>query len=443
MMAIKRCPYCRSIIDERDQFCNNCGTQLLFPEDEKAEEDIPGEKILDVDEKTGGELIDGDLSFDELDAVSPTAAVSSRALAGDLTAETEPKKAARKSRKSGELELTPERVFKTSELPEMGEAATPEASAGRTAADMLFEDAFPGKKTEPQPAAKTQAPAPVTQPVSPIRDESSLSASTEEIEEIARMMSSRDKETDEKKPAAPPEKKAQREIGLGDTALVQKKIEDIRQETLHGIPRDRRSESSELKKSAADVPPWATGLRVDPPIPLQNFDIPELEDDKHAVPPAEPSAGLTDILNKLEQEPGASNEAEVEAGSEAAVEFGDEEPSAARTLPADEDQEGVPLDSWSDRLGRERFERVAVRPTARRSVRGGSKLKAKIYDILLVVLGWVAAVWLATRILSVSMTEIFGAAPLPLLLFLLTLGVAYFFLFLYFLGETLGDRLSS
>src|SRR3989304_36622 len=48
-MAIRRCPYCKAIIDEQDKYCNNCGTQLLFPEDEFVEEEIPGDKIVDED----------------------------------------------------------------------------------------------------------------------------------------------------------------------------------------------------------------------------------------------------------------------------------------------------------------------------------------------------------------------------------------------------------
>jgi hypothetical protein len=48
-MAIRRCPYCKAIIDESQKYCNNCGTQLLFPEDEEGEEPIKGEKILDED----------------------------------------------------------------------------------------------------------------------------------------------------------------------------------------------------------------------------------------------------------------------------------------------------------------------------------------------------------------------------------------------------------
>src|SRR5512140_1908239 len=48
-MAITRCPYCHAIIDENDKCCHNCGTQLLFSDDEAIEEEIPGEKIIDAD----------------------------------------------------------------------------------------------------------------------------------------------------------------------------------------------------------------------------------------------------------------------------------------------------------------------------------------------------------------------------------------------------------
>jgi len=49
VMAIRRCPYCKAIIDEGSEYCSNCGTQLLFPEDEYIEEEIPGEEIIDED----------------------------------------------------------------------------------------------------------------------------------------------------------------------------------------------------------------------------------------------------------------------------------------------------------------------------------------------------------------------------------------------------------
>ena len=53
-MAVRRCPYCKAIIDESQKYCNNCGTQLLFS-DEEGEEPIKGEKIVDEDfPETGG-----------------------------------------------------------------------------------------------------------------------------------------------------------------------------------------------------------------------------------------------------------------------------------------------------------------------------------------------------------------------------------------------------
>ena len=52
-MALKKCPFCQSIIDEKVQFCSACGTQLLFPEDESVEEDIPGDRIVDKEPDQG------------------------------------------------------------------------------------------------------------------------------------------------------------------------------------------------------------------------------------------------------------------------------------------------------------------------------------------------------------------------------------------------------
>jgi hypothetical protein len=49
-VAIKRCPYCKAIIEEGAEFCSNCGTKLLFPDDDMINEEIPGEKVPEVDE---------------------------------------------------------------------------------------------------------------------------------------------------------------------------------------------------------------------------------------------------------------------------------------------------------------------------------------------------------------------------------------------------------
>jgi len=51
VMAIRRCPYCKAIIDGVAEYCSNCGTQLLFPEDEFKEEEIPGDKIVEEEKE--------------------------------------------------------------------------------------------------------------------------------------------------------------------------------------------------------------------------------------------------------------------------------------------------------------------------------------------------------------------------------------------------------
>ena len=48
-MAIRRCPYCKAIIDEGSEYCYNCGPQLIFPEDENINEEVLGDKIVEED----------------------------------------------------------------------------------------------------------------------------------------------------------------------------------------------------------------------------------------------------------------------------------------------------------------------------------------------------------------------------------------------------------
>ncbi len=480
-MAIKRCPYCRSIIDERDQFCNNCGTQLLFPEDEFIEEEIPGEKLIDADEKAEAGDVDLDLSLEEPEAATIARSATALGFPQSLTASESGKKKGRKSKKAeaeeAEPEPSPDRILKTSELPEMGTDLVEEQAAGKTSAELRFDDVFTAKPAETKaPLSKTHGLGSTTG--KPRSDETSLSASAEEIEDIARMMSSLDKGPKDKpkeptslevEPAVPPVEKNDRAPAVGDTAFYQRKIDDIRRETLYGAAKDK-SATSELKKSGADVPPWATGLHVESPLPgkLERSDIPGMVDTSKEVLRHET---VSDILSKLENEPlpqagedrftpttrddfpaseptgEAEGETGVETRGEVEIEGEGEEPPSERPSRWDDipDRDTQTLDSWSDRLGRERQEARLERPVVQRTRAGvgGSRLKGKVYDLLLILVGWVLAVWLATRILSVSMTDIFSAAAVPLFLFLLTLAVAYFFLFLYFLGETLGDRLSS
>ena len=68
-------------------------------------------------------------------------------------------------------------------------------------------------------------------------------------------------------------------------------------------------------------------------------------------------------------------------------------------------------------------------------------LRAKAFDILFIVAVWLVTLWLAARALERTIFELFASASTPLLLFGAALLVLYVFLFRFFLGETLGDRL--
>lgn len=67
--------------------------------------------------------------------------------------------------------------------------------------------------------------------------------------------------------------------------------------------------------------------------------------------------------------------------------------------------------------------------------------KSKVFDVLFVGVFWLVALWVAGRSMKVTLFDLLAVTPKPLLvLFVLLLGI-YFFLFKFFLGETLGDRL--
>lgn len=72
-----------------------------------------------------------------------------------------------------------------------------------------------------------------------------------------------------------------------------------------------------------------------------------------------------------------------------------------------------------------------------------SKLRALVFDLGFILIVWAISLVLASRIMSVPILKLASVSAVSLVLFYLVLLVAYFFLFLFFLGETLGDRLVS
>ena len=56
---------------------------------------------------------------------------------------------------------------------------------------------------------------------------------------------------------------------------------------------------------------------------------------------------------------------------------------------------------------------------------------------------WALTLWLAAKLMGVAPLELVEASPVASGILLAALLGGYFFLFLFFLGETLGDRMAS
>ena len=85
----------------------------------------------------------------------------------------------------------------------------------------------------------------------------------------------------------------------------------------------------------------------------------------------------------------------------------------------------------------EEIEEPAPRPPFSFSV----FFKSKAFDLLFVGLFWLVALWLAASSMGMTLFDILGSMSGSMLLLYAVFVLLYFFLFKFFLGETLGDRL--
>ncbi len=201
-MTIKRCPYCRSIINETDRYCNSCGTQLLFPEDENIEEPIPGDRIVEAEEEAPQR--------------------------DDLVLKSIPAKPEAEKRREPSAPLEPDHRFMTRELPEMGRLEPPFAAEGKPA------------KSEPgRPPSRSSTGD----------FEAGFPTSTKEIEEIARLLA-----TLEKKEKPPPDI---RPPDVPPPAEIQPAF----QEKDYGPRRQVEEEKPKSPSPQQELPIWAERVK--------------------------------------------------------------------------------------------------------------------------------------------------------------------------------------
>jgi hypothetical protein len=82
-------------------------------------------------------------------------------------------------------------------------------------------------------------------------------------------------------------------------------------------------------------------------------------------------------------------------------------------------------------------------PAPRRRLGFFRKTAALLFDVIFIGAVWAGTLWLAALLMGIAPAELVAASPVAAGTLLAALLGGYFFLFLFFLGETLGDRMAS
>jgi hypothetical protein len=469
-MAIIRCPYCHAIIDENDKYCNNCGTQLLFPEDGSVEEEIPGEKILDAE----NDEEEKDYSLDE-----PGEGERADAEEDEETEEE----------RTGEL-VSP--GAETEEVIIVEDIAAQEAAAkGDDAAA-----SEPEEDTKAYTVSPDESKAPVDETVEivvpPTAGEEPLAAAPGAAEDGG----AEPKPDTEKVRTGEIEEGAAAEAGPAPATFDTHELEDIgktielskeRLDKMIEVMAGKQSEPSggdalaaepEAGKKTGTLPPWADRIKgAAPVVPREDtgdtrgrFNKETWSGVDSGTPMKE--SGLQGAGEKQEEakeeeifphrKPSDSGIGLPERVTQAALPFEAGEPAAA----AEGENEKAAGEESFGPIAKpalaELPKREEIRPVAREDARPGPGfetepeaseealrspfnfslfLKAKAFDILFIGVFWLVALWVAARSMGATLFEILSVVSSSALLLYAAFILLYFFLFKFFLGETLGDRL--
>lgn len=428
-MAIKRCPYCRSIIDEEDRYCNNCGTQLIFLEEEYSGEDLTEEEPFEEVLRTEGEKEAGD-SLEMEKSVVLVPRIPRRRAKKALDWEEEDKKP-----KTIEIE-------EEKSLEELGVVK-------------------PRQKPHP-PAKEEFSSKRESEPAKPeLKDEID-----EKIRELAKLASVSDEEIGGEKPAelqrkkrkkgkkAEPESKALFSEEEKEQEII-KTEDEFKEELLEKREHAREAEESEIGDVKAgtkeevleaeeEIPAWAKKIQETPLSPTQKFEGTPAEtetEEEKTEEPVEMEEHLEFAEEEAEKEEIQPDEVafEVETPAEEIEEelLFSQSPTSESGIGIPEQvlQKSLPFEEGTDERSDTEEESVAIESLF--------NLKAKIFDLLFITALWFITLAIASRLLGVSLVQLLSLSTWPLILFYLILLGTYFFLFVYFLGETLGDRFFS
>lgn len=388
VMAMRRCPYCKAIIDESSEYCSNCGTRLLFPEDESIEEEIPGERIVDEEPEEEIEEESGRSKREEAGVDEPLPEEESEEDFEFEEEKSEPIESAEERLEEEEAEEpSVEEALEKGKLepPHMAPTDTEEYE-GRTAAERTVEEREErGKIPIEQETEKEEEKKEEGEKV-----QKELTFKTEERERVIDT-TEKEKEDIERFLDSIKRDRAEKKIPMEESPPPPSSMEDERAET------------------EQDIPPWAARMKDSPP-----EEIPSPEDRQ-------------DVPFEMEER----------------LSLEDEKPLDEKT-PAFDSGIGIPEEVGQRSIP---FDEAAKEERKSARIRGPSTLaswlKSKAFDIFFVGAFWLIALWAASRSMEVSLFQLISASARTVIIFYGILLVSYYFLFLLFLGETLGDHLFS
>jgi hypothetical protein len=424
MMAIRRCPYCKAIIEEGAEYCSNCGTQLLFPEDELIEEEIPGEKVIedesDEEINTPEEVIEEIPPSDEIPDTP-----------GMEKAEGLPKE---------------DKKEEPEEIPRSGEPKTDPEVGDKESAEQKKEqkgkvDDFQVEEQEAEPLPGEKAPLPleeeeqgsVQEESAVLKDSRNGSLKMEDLEkaidfeeiekrEIEKFLGSIKKDRRRVDEPSPEEKEITAEKDEEEffplTPIISAEADE---ERLEDQPDKTEPESDESfqEKDLKDE------LVDDSPQPTPGPQLFEMQDLKPATDDMPAWASRIEKEDAESLQPGEDVSPSVTPSMD-----------TTRGLPEVFIQKDLPFGEEDDEAVTEKKERKKKPPSGMTDW-----MKSRTFDVLFIAAVWLITLWIASYVMEVSFFRLFTVTAIPLVAFYVILLTGYFFLFFYFLGETLGDHL--
>ncbi len=487
VMAIRRCPYCKAIIDGVAEYCSNCGTQLLFPEDEFKEEEIPGDKIVEEEEKEE-ETLEAEEAESEKEEPSPESEEEEEGKEEEIleakgeilekdeegkeegVEEAEQKEEGDEEREEEEKAVTPSQVedidikaansLKMKEAREIVKKETEKlwASVGtgdvERSPDVDIE--FPMPLEEEKEEIEATPPPPGEEiDLRSIRLRRTPDTEEKEKEEIDKFVESvkaeRGKEAQPSEEEIPQSEEREREeidirsIRMGRTpdtekmekAEIEKFVESIKKERdrvrEHSTPGEEILPPKEMGEATSEIkekiPPWAEKIKKEPPQELG-----DKEEERKIEKPVESGEDFQEKEKKTQ--------------------VGESLPEEDKPLsPTDEPLPPIDKPLLSEKeigFPEEVDQKVPfareIREKRKRAVRRRrsgyySWLKARAFDFAFIAAFSLICLGLASRLMEVSLFILISASGPPVLVFYFILLLFYFCFFILFLGETPGDRL--